>query len=149
MILTTIAPLLSMFAVYLFAVALAFFLPLFQTIALLKISSAKIPWIWMLHFPYFIIFILYEPTKFIGFIALFGVSILGQVLLYFIFGSFGKFQWLLFNSLNIVVIILAAWVSSEIRISNDFLQIVFIIGFVFLSSFITGKGIIRGYLSEG
>lgn len=145
-IVSIVAPLVSFIGGYGYLFVLALFYPLAQTIALNKIPHVKMPWLWLIHFVYWIMLIIYSPSYEVTIIGILASSVLGQILLFFMFGTFGKFQWLLFNTAGISLILLTFHLLREVPISNDFIEIIFIIGLSFTCAFLTGLGIKRGYL---
>ena len=120
---------------------LALFYPLAQVIAMSFNTSSKYKGMWMLHFVYWL-FIIYLELELTGnLIAFVSSSILGEVLLRFIFKDIIKYRWLLFNSLAMIVIILLGTLIINYKITNDAIQVSLVIVLVSLPSIISAQGI--------
>lgn len=148
MTLNILAPICSFIGGYGFVFVFALFHPLAQMLALLKIQHAKYVWLWMLHFIYWIFLLLYIHDYNNVIIAVLASSVLGQLLLRIILGSVGNFNYVFWNTAALGVLIISTYLSSDFRISNDFLQVSLIVLTFAVSSFLSGMGIITGYLKS-
>lgn len=147
-ILSAAAPLLSFIGGYGYLYALALFYPIAQTYSLTKIRHVKMPWIWLIYIIYWLALIMYSSTWQLAIIGILVSSFLGQILLYFMFNSLGKFQWLLYNTAGICSVLLTYYLIREVQISNDFIEVSLVLGLSLSSAFLSGLGIKRGYLNE-
>ncbi|MCJ8288549.1 MAG: hypothetical protein HRT58_00840 [Crocinitomicaceae bacterium] len=120
---------------------LALFYPLAQVIAMSFKPRSKYYGIWMLHFVYWL-FILYLDLELTGnLLAFIASSILGEVLLRFIFKDIIKYRWLLFNSLAMIVLILLGTFLMHYKITNDMIQIALMVLLISVPSIISAQGI--------
>lgn len=146
MAMNILAPLCSFIGGYGFMYVFALFYPLFQTLAIRKIRNAKYPWIWMIHFFYWILLLSYIDDYKLAVIAILCSSILGQLLLRIMFDSYGKLSWIIWNTGALGLLIITTHYLSNFRVSNDFYEISIIIGLFLSSSFLSGMGIKLGYM---
>jgi hypothetical protein len=145
-ILSIAAPLVSFIGGYGYLYVLALLYPIAQTYALAKIQHIKMPWIWLVYWVYWMVIVVYSSTIQFTIIGIIASSILGQILLYLMFDTLGKFQWLLYNSTGICIVLLVLYLMRELHISNDFIEITLIIVLSFIIAFLSGLGIKKGYL---
>jgi len=146
-VLSISAPLLSFAAGYGYLYALALLYPLAQTIAIEKIPKVRMPWLWMFYSVYWFLLIRFSSSYEFTISGILLSSILGQLLLRIMFGTFGGFKWLLFNSIGFVSIIIVFYILRDLNITNDFVEISLVIGISFVSAFLSGLGIKLSYIN--
>jgi len=148
MALNVLAPISSFIGGYGFVHVFALFYPLFQTLAIRKIKNVKYPWIWMTHFIYWILLLSYIDDYNMALIAILGSSIIGQLLLRIMFDSFGKFNWIIWNTGALGLLIVTTHYLRNYSVSNDFYEILIIILLFLSSSFLSGMGLKLGYMKS-
>ena len=145
-ILSIAAPLVSFIGGYSYLYALGLLYPIAQTYALAKVKHIKMPWLWLIYCVYWLIIVVYSSTIEFAIISIIASSILGQIILYLMFDTFGKLQWLLYNSTGICIVLFVMYLMRELHISNDLIEIILIIILSFIIAFLSGIGIKKGYL---
>jgi hypothetical protein len=142
MIFSALAPLCSFIGGYGAIFVLAVLYPLAQTISLVSIHGIKHSWIWMIHTVYWMLVLIYvgQPEHVIT--AVYLSSLLGQALMRVMFGSFGKFLWLIWNTLGLTILVVAGYVLYNYQITNDFYQLAIVTLSFLISSFLSGLGIL-------
>jgi hypothetical protein len=145
MVLNTLAPLFSFMGGYGFMYFFAFFYPLAQTFAISKIQSVKFPWLWMAQFLYWLLLLIMFHDLIYIVIGILVNSIFGQLLLRIMFGSFGSFHWLKWNTIALIFPILSSQILKHQHISSDILEILLIVGLFLCISFTSGIGLNKAY----
>jgi hypothetical protein len=148
--LNILAPLFSFIGGYGFLYVFALFYPLAQTIAIRKIENVKYPWIWMTHFIYWTLILSFIHEEKLAITSILMSTILGQFLLKIMFGTFGNLNWIIWNTAGIGLLILIHLLLRyyQIQISNDFFEIIIIVGSFTTSSCLSGIGIKQGYIKD-
>ena len=141
-LLTIASSLLSFIGSWGYFFFLAFLFPLAQVIGLFRIKRTIRNLIWLLHIPFwfYVLGLKLNPSQI--WIAIFINSILGEILLTFIFQKFSRFTWTIANGLALGII----YGAMQFYTMNDFVQTVVIIISYGVAAIITGFGLVHGYL---
>ena len=141
-LLIILSPLISFIGSYGYFYVLALLFPLAQLVGINRIHKSKRNLIWLIHFPFWIYTLNLELDRNEIFIFIVVNSILGEILLAIIFQKFGRFIWLILNSIALAIIYGGMIVSG----SNDFIQVVIMIISYGISAITLGVGLEYGYL---
>lgn len=148
MTLNVLAPLFCFIGGYGFLYLFALIHPLAQTLAIRKINGVKLPWLWMVHFFYWIFILTGINEIELAITAILCSTILGQILLKLMFGTFGRFNWLLWNSVGLGLLTFTTLWLGSYHIENDFYEIIILVLLFLTSSFLSGIGLRLGYLKN-